>query len=585
MPDSSSSSLPTPGQIYRVPCLKGYLGSDNVCRGLWAMSEAEHEVQGMSSDFEFRLVTSDPDSLEYPFNGLYQGWFMMKNAPPLKGVTRIDDREMTILFTRENDEICRVSGKGVNKFGSFTLAGTLTPSDNKVTLYREYYNVTPASSLKRRSSFGADADDKQHLKKKAAPNSNKNVEFSNGTGVVTDSSLGVSSGTPREASGRVRKVSSLMKEYEDTAARSALTPKGPKTSEKKAENSTIPPVKVEAAGIERTHRLSLPMKKCAELVRELVKNPASTWFRVPVDYVALNIPNYPSIVTKPMDFQTIQNNIDAGKYDSHDAFAEHVRLIFKNAITFNQSPDHTVHIAARELAGKFEERFSAVCAQLEAAGFPSANTGGATSKPSSTQHSSSKAVMPPPSAAAASSVVPKSKKVSIGNNGKHNEKVSSGGAAISRSNSAASLPGTVHRSQSSGSFAPVSDLVTNQIHDIFRIIGEMQREIEELRAQVRENEITRRLQEVQEAAQHPLTLEEKKALIEAIHKLPMHLMEKILEIIQAALPPGEMDEIPLDSLDTYTMRKLQRFIEVINYAAISVSTCLFRVYVSWGFVD
>ena len=46
-------------------------------------------------------------------------------------------------------------------------------------------------------------------------------------------------------------------------------------------------------------------------------------------------------------------------------------------------------------------------------------------------------------------------------------------------------------------------------------------------------------------------------------------MEQVLEIIQSALPPregGEDDEgeieIPLDALDTFTLRKLQKFIEV-----------------------
>jgi hypothetical protein len=68
-----------------------------------------------------------------------------------------------------------------------------------------------------------------------------------------------------------------------------------------------------------------------------------------------------------------------------------------------------------------------------------------------------------------------------------------------------------------------------------------------------------------QAAQNPLTFEEKKTVIAEIHKLPPNKMEQVLEIIQAALPPqGEDDtgeiEVPLDALDTYTLRKLQKFI-------------------------
>jgi hypothetical protein len=44
-------------------------------------------------------------------------------------------------------------------------------------------------------------------------------------------------------------------------------------------------------------------------------------------------------------------------------------------------------------------------------------------------------------------------------------------------------------------------------------------------------------------------------------------MPHVLNIIQSALPPRENDEdgdieVPLDALDTFTLRKLQKFIEV-----------------------
>jgi hypothetical protein len=70
-----------------------------------------------------------------------------------------------------------------------------------------------------------------------------------------------------------------------------------------------------------------------------------------------------------------------------------------------------------------------------------------------------------------------------------------------------------------------------------------------------------------DAAQNPLTFEEKKTLIAKIHKLPPNKMEEVVEIIQAAIPPesradSEEIEIPLDELDTYTLRRLQKFVEV-----------------------
>ena len=58
-----------------------------------------------------------------------------------------------------------------------------------------------------------------------------------------------------------------------------------------------------------------------------------------------------------MDFRTIRTNLETNVYDSPEAFAEHVRLTFRNAIAYNQSRDNPVHIAAREMMNKFEEKY------------------------------------------------------------------------------------------------------------------------------------------------------------------------------------------------------------------------------------
>ena len=64
-----------------------------------------------------------------------------------------------------------------------------------------------------------------------------------------------------------------------------------------------------------------------------------------------------------------------------------------------------------------------------------------------------------------------------------------------------------------------------------------------------------------------LTFEEKKELIAQIHNLPPDRMETVVEIIQAAMPNNGGDEeieIPLDDLDTMTLRKLQSYVDVWN---------------------
>lgn len=69
-----------------------------------------------------------------------------------------------------------------------------------------------------------------------------------------------------------------------------------------------------------------------------------------------------------------------------------------------------------------------------------------------------------------------------------------------------------------------------------------------------------------EAAQNPLTFEEKKNLIASISTLSANKIQHVIEIVRAALPANRGDdddvEIPIDDLDTLTLRKLQRFVEV-----------------------
>ena len=58
-------------------------------------------------------------------------------------------------------------------------------------------------------------------------------------------------------------------------------------------------------------------------------------------------------------------------------------------------------------------------------------------------------------------------------------------------------------------------------------------------------------------------------MINDIHKLPPSKLEKVVEIIQSAMPDNQRDdnadevEIPIDELDTLTLRRLQEFVKVI----------------------
>merc|ERR1712000_506537 len=97
---------------------------------------------------------------------------------------------------------------------------------------------------------------------------------------------------------------------------------------------------------------------------------------------------------------------------------------------------------------------------------------------------------------------------------------------------------------------------------------EMEEEINNLRTAVRQSDIRATLGQQMVAAQAPLTYEEKKILIANIMKLDGDQMTSVVDIIQSAMPhtacgDGDEVEIPVDELDTYTLRQLQDYVQSV----------------------
>ena len=102
------------------------------------------------------------------------------------------------------------------------------------------------------------------------------------------------------------------------------------------------------------------LKFCDHVLKELAKPKFSAFafpFMVPVDPVALNIPNYLSIVKKPMDFGTVRQKLDRGEYENAKDFEADARLVFKNCFLFNPESDN-VHQLGKRLESVFNEEWS-----------------------------------------------------------------------------------------------------------------------------------------------------------------------------------------------------------------------------------
>jgi len=566
MEESSAMAVPEGERLAAPPALvpsligkMSYEGGKVSCTGQWGMSDAAHGKVGQTSDFGFNLVTADPGSAAFPVDGQYEGWFSLKQGPP-KSAAKIEDKEMVIQFTAKEEGGYTINGKGVNRFGSFTLRGSMS-QDGDLHVYREYYQLAPAPLpvSKKRPSMGF----AEPRKKKATPAKrtvSEDTDVAGGavapavaaeasTSAATSASMGLASAS-REGAGRVRVKSSILRDYQDPNDKPAPPPQ-PVAKLAKAAAAAPPPAPAarrESNGIERAQRLAQPLKKCSELLKELSKAPQAVYFLAPVDSVRFNIPDYPRIITSPMDFGTAKAKLEGNAYPTEDAFAEDVRLVFRNAITFNTLRDNPVHIAARDLSTRFESLYRTLKAHLSDASAFSAGM----------------------------LALDKPERLSVGGGGKRGRPgrppAAAGRAPAPHPAKGAKFARGPVRSASFTApalmSAPVVVENTAEMLEMRRMMQSMQAEIQNLRSAVSESEVMKRVEETAQAAANPLTFEEKKSLIAQIHKLPSELMEQVLEIIQAALPPSTGDdaeiEVPLDALDTFTLRKLQRFVDEHN---------------------
>lgn len=123
-------------------------------------------------------------------------------------------------------------------------------------------------------------------------------------------------------------------------------------------NKRGPPELIESRR-EKRQRMDRNMtSQCTTILKKLMTHPAGWVFNQPVDPVALKIPDYFSIITRPMDLGTIKSRLEKNMYSGIEEFAADVRLTFSNAMLYNP-PDNSVHKMAVELKNIFETRWNA----------------------------------------------------------------------------------------------------------------------------------------------------------------------------------------------------------------------------------
>ncbi|KAM0790690.1 hypothetical protein ACM66B_004548 [Microbotryomycetes sp. NB124-2] len=131
-------------------------------------------------------------------------------------------------------------------------------------------------------------------------------------------------------------------------------------------NDALDQVQMPVSGKSRTGRVSgksaqEQLRFCKEVIKELFKKvhePYAFPFYEPVNYIQLNIPQYPSIIKRPMDLGTVRTKLETGQYPlpPYAPFEADVRLIFRNCYTFNP-PGTPVHEMGRRLEAVFDAKW------------------------------------------------------------------------------------------------------------------------------------------------------------------------------------------------------------------------------------
>ncbi|XP_048329278.1 transcription factor GTE11 isoform X2 [Ziziphus jujuba] len=96
--------------------------------------------------------------------------------------------------------------------------------------------------------------------------------------------------------------------------------------------------------------------QCSAILKKLMSHDAAWVFNQPVDPVKLNIPDYFSVISSPMDLGTVKSKLEKNMYSRADEFADDVRLTFSNAMLYNP-PSNVVHQMALNLNQIFEMRW------------------------------------------------------------------------------------------------------------------------------------------------------------------------------------------------------------------------------------
>ena len=97
-------------------------------------------------------------------------------------------------------------------------------------------------------------------------------------------------------------------------------------------------------------------EKMNKLLDILFNEPFAYDFLTPVDFVSLNILDYPTIVKHPMDLGTIKENLSNDKYKSIEEVVNDINLVWNNCRLYNK-PNSNIYKLATHCEKVFKKNF------------------------------------------------------------------------------------------------------------------------------------------------------------------------------------------------------------------------------------
>ena len=193
---------------------------------------------------------------------------------------------------------------------------------------------------------------REHAEGEAVAGENKNGE--NGFELQEDTEQIIQQTPEKSTNEEIQKNDTHLQSQESSTAASAST-------------ASQQPADIDALfKTEDPQLIKEQLKYCATILKGLKRHRDGTPFLVPVDPVALGIPDYPNIIKHPMDLSTITKKLEGNEYISASDFVADVRLMLNNCFTFNAA-DSQVAKMGRNLEKYLNNCLAKMPASLEQA--------------------------------------------------------------------------------------------------------------------------------------------------------------------------------------------------------------------------